>query len=143
MDFCPEASIRLVAQPNRSVDGPGFQHVAGPSQAKIVNPARLDNVRVTDVCMQCHSEGRPVNNSINGKYWGWAVGFDVGKDLKDFWKLEEFKLGERSLRIIRACFAREGRAELQMKYARSPEQCECLRLAYGDLMSRRSRVLPR
>ncbi|MEQ1947278.1 MAG: cytochrome c3 family protein [Bryobacteraceae bacterium] len=76
--------------------GPGSAHVARPTQVSIVNPARLDNVQATNVCMQCHSEGRPLTNPISGKYWAWPVGFDVGKDLKDFWKLEEFKLGQES-----------------------------------------------
>ncbi|MEQ1885212.1 MAG: cytochrome c3 family protein [Bryobacteraceae bacterium] len=76
--------------------GPGSAHVARPTQASIVNPARLDNVQATNVCMQCHSEGRPLTNPINGKYWAWPVGFDVGKDLKDYWKLEESKLGQES-----------------------------------------------
>ncbi|MEI9812007.1 MAG: cytochrome c3 family protein [Acidobacteriota bacterium] len=76
--------------------GPGSAHVAKPSQANIVNPARLNNVQATNVCMQCHSEGQPTTNPINGKYWAWPVGFDVGKNLSDFWKLEENKLGEQS-----------------------------------------------
>ena len=76
--------------------GPGSQHVRQPSQATIVNPARLDTVQATNVCMQCHTEGQPLVNPVNGKYWAWAVGFDVGRDLKDFWKLEEHKLGEQS-----------------------------------------------
>lgn len=76
--------------------GPGSAHVARRSQASIVNPARLNNVQATNVCMQCHSEGRPTANPINGKYWAWPVGFEVGKDLKDFWKLEEYKLGEQN-----------------------------------------------
>ena len=62
--------------------GPGSAHVAKPSRTNIVNPARLGNIQATNVCMQCHSEGQPVRNPINGTYWAWAVGFDVGKDLK-------------------------------------------------------------
>ncbi|MEO8096806.1 MAG: cytochrome c3 family protein [Acidobacteriota bacterium] len=76
--------------------GPGSAHVARPARTNIVNPARLNSMQATNVCMQCHSEGQPVANPINGKYWGWPVGFEVGKDLKDFWKLEEHKLGEES-----------------------------------------------
>lgn len=76
--------------------GPGSQHVSRPSQANIVNPARLDNIQATNVCIQCHSQGQPLSNPINGKYFDWPVGFAVGKDLKDFWKLEEFKLGEQT-----------------------------------------------
>ena len=31
---------------------------------------------------------------IQGKYYDWPVGFHVGLNLGDFWKLEEHKLGE-------------------------------------------------
>ena len=74
--------------------GPGSAHVTRPSRANIVNPARLDSIRANDVCIQCHSQGQPLNNPIAGKYYDWPVGFDVTKNLKDFWKLEEHKLGE-------------------------------------------------
>lgn len=76
--------------------GPGSEHVARPAQTNIVNPARLDTVQSTNVCMQCHSQGQPTTNPINGKYYDWPVGFQVGMDLKNFWKLEEHKLGEQS-----------------------------------------------
>jgi predicted CXXCH cytochrome family protein len=76
--------------------GPGSVHAARPAQTNIVNPARLDTVQATNVCMQCHTQGQPLNNPINGRYYDWPVGFEVGKDLKDFWKLEEHKLGEQS-----------------------------------------------
>src|SRR6266850_517419 len=76
--------------------GPGAAHVGRPSQSNIVNPARLDTVQATNVCIQCHSQGQPLNNPLNGKYYDWPVGFHVGMDLKDFWKLEEHKLGEQS-----------------------------------------------
>jgi predicted CXXCH cytochrome family protein len=76
--------------------GPGSAHVQNPSRANILNPARLDNIQATNVCLQCHSQGQPLNNPINGKYYDWPVGFQVGMDLKDFWKLEDHKLGEQS-----------------------------------------------
>lgn len=76
--------------------GPGSEHVARPTQTNIVNPARLDTVQSTNVCMQCHSQGQPITNPINGKYYDWPVGFQVGMDLKNFWKLEEHKPGEQS-----------------------------------------------
>jgi len=74
--------------------GPGSLHVSNPSTSTIVNPARLDYVRGNDVCIQCHSQGQPLTNPIEGQYYDWPVGFKVGLDLKDFWKLEEHKLGE-------------------------------------------------
>jgi predicted CXXCH cytochrome family protein len=74
--------------------GPGSLHVQAPTASNIVNPARLDFVRGNDVCIQCHSQGKPLTNPIEGQYYDWAVGFHVGLDLKDFWQLEEHKLGE-------------------------------------------------
>jgi predicted CXXCH cytochrome family protein len=76
--------------------GPGSAHVSQPSQANIVNVARLSTVQATNVCLQCHSQGQPLSNPISGKYYDWPVGFDVGRDLKDFWKLEEHKPGEQT-----------------------------------------------
>ena len=74
--------------------GPGSEHVRRPSPATIVNPARLDFVRANDTCIQCHSQGQPVANPIAGQYYDWPVGFHQGGNLKDFWTLEEHKLGE-------------------------------------------------
>ena len=74
--------------------GPGSAHVAQPVARNIVNPARLDYVHANDTCIQCHSQGQPLNNPIEGKYYDWPVGFHVGLNLADFWKLEEHKLGE-------------------------------------------------
>ncbi|MGA2592299.1 MAG: cytochrome c3 family protein [Bryobacteraceae bacterium] len=76
--------------------GPGSAHVRHPSQLNITNPARLDTVQATNICIQCHSQGQPLSNPINGKYYDWPVGFQAGMDLKDFWKLEEYKLGEQT-----------------------------------------------
>jgi predicted CXXCH cytochrome family protein len=59
-----------------------------------VNVAREDYVAASDVCIQCHSQGRPLANPIAGKYYDWPVGYDVTRKLADFWKLEEHKLGE-------------------------------------------------
>jgi predicted CXXCH cytochrome family protein len=73
--------------------GPGSEHVAHPTRANIVNPETLDFVRGNDVCMQCHSQGRPLTNPINGKYYDWPVGFIPGQRLADYWKLEELKPG--------------------------------------------------
>ncbi|MEZ5355042.1 MAG: cytochrome c3 family protein [Bryobacteraceae bacterium] len=62
--------------------------------SNIVNPARLSFVRANDVCMQCHTQGKPLVNPVNGRYYDWPVGFDVTKNLGDYWELEEHKLGE-------------------------------------------------
>jgi predicted CXXCH cytochrome family protein len=61
-----------------------------------VNPAKLDFVHATDTCIQCHSQGQPLNNPIDGKYYDWPVGFHQGANLSDYWKLEEHQLGETS-----------------------------------------------
>lgn len=74
--------------------GPGSAHIASPSATNIVNPAKLDFVRANDTCIQCHSQGQPLNNPIEGRYFDWPVGFQQGAQLKDFWQLEEHKLGE-------------------------------------------------
>ncbi len=76
--------------------GPGSGHAAAPSRANIVNPARLGYVAANDICIQCHSQGRPLKNPIEGKYYDWPVGFRAGLDLKDYWRLEEHKPGEAS-----------------------------------------------
>ena len=74
--------------------GPGSEHVAHPTRANILNPARMDYVHANDTCIQCHSQGRPVQNPIAGKYYDWPVGFSAGSNLQDFWTLEEHTLGE-------------------------------------------------
>ena len=74
--------------------GPGGEHAANPTPLNIINPAKLDYVRATDTCIQCHSQGQPLKNPIEGQYYDWPVGFHQGLNLKDFWKLEEHKLGE-------------------------------------------------
>jgi len=74
--------------------GPGSDHASSPGKLNIVNPAKLDFVRANDTCIQCHSQGQPLSNPIEGKYYDWPVGFHQGANLKDFWKLEEHKLGE-------------------------------------------------
>ena len=74
--------------------GPGEAHAKKPVRDNILNPARFDYVDASDSCIQCHSQGQPLTSPIQGKYYDWPVGFDVGKHLKDYWKLEEHKLGD-------------------------------------------------
>jgi len=76
--------------------GPGSAHVERPVASTILNPARFDYVHASNTCIQCHSQGRPPKNPIEGKYYDWPVGFHVGLNLADFWELEEHKLGELS-----------------------------------------------
>ncbi|MEA2754972.1 MAG: hypothetical protein QOJ54_1261 [Aliidongia sp.] len=79
-----------------SCHGAGGSHVQNPIAATVINPARLDSVRANDTCIQCHSQGQPPANPINGKYYDWPVGFHMGEDLSDFWHLEKHQLGETS-----------------------------------------------
>ena len=73
--------------------GPGSAHARQPARTNIVNPARLDPVHANDLCIQCHSQGKPLTNPINGLNYDWPVGFRAGLSLKDFWQLDEHTLG--------------------------------------------------
>jgi predicted CXXCH cytochrome family protein len=74
--------------------GPGGEHVAQPTRTNIFNPARVDPVHANDTCIQCHSQGQPLTNPIEGRYYDWPVGFRVGLNLSDFWHLEKPDLGK-------------------------------------------------
>jgi len=74
--------------------GPGSEHVKQPTSANVVNPAKLSYVDATDTCIQCHSQGQRLVTPSQGNAYDWPVGFDMGKRLSDFWKLEEHKLGD-------------------------------------------------
>ncbi len=76
--------------------GPGSEHIRQAVSATILNPARMDYVAANDTCIQCHSQGRPVTNPIEGKYYDWPVGYEPALQLKDYWKFEEHKLGATS-----------------------------------------------
>ena len=74
--------------------GPGSEHVAHHASTNIFNPGRADSVPANDSCIVCHSQGRPLNNPIGGRYYDWAVGYESGKNLRDYWQLEDHTLGE-------------------------------------------------
>jgi len=76
--------------------GPGAAHIKQPLKTNIINPATLASPQSNDVCIQCHSQGQPLTNPMNGRYYDWPVGFEIGKNLHDYWKLEEHKLGEQT-----------------------------------------------
>jgi len=76
--------------------GAGSDHVQHPTASNIINPARLDYVHANDTCIQCHSQGRPPGNPIDGKFYDWPVGFHMGLNLDDFWSLEAHKPGDTS-----------------------------------------------
>ena len=73
--------------------GPGSEHVAHATAVNIVSPKKLDFVRGNDVCIQCHSQGRPLQNPIAGRWYDWPVGYTAGDRLADFWQLEELRPG--------------------------------------------------
>jgi predicted CXXCH cytochrome family protein len=73
--------------------GPGSAHAAHPTRGDILNPARLTDVAANDTCIQCHSQGRPVTSPIEGQYYDWPVGYQVGRQLQDSWTLERHSLG--------------------------------------------------
>jgi predicted CXXCH cytochrome family protein len=73
--------------------GPGSEHAEHPTRGNTLNPARMDCVQASDTCIQCHSQGQPLTNPIEGKYYDWPVGYNVGMKLRDYWKLEEHTLG--------------------------------------------------
>jgi predicted CXXCH cytochrome family protein len=87
--------------------GPGSEHVTHPTKQNIVNPGDLDYVRGNDVCMQCHTQGRPntlpvailsragTEGSVHERreYVDWPVGYLPGARLADVWHLEEAKPG--------------------------------------------------
>ena len=74
--------------------GAGSAHVAHPVRETIGNPARSGYARASDTCIQCHSQGQPLHNPIEGKYYDWPVGYEAGTALGDYWKLEEHRLGD-------------------------------------------------
>jgi len=76
--------------------GPGSAHVEHPTRGNTLNPARMDYVQANDTCIQCHSQGRPLTNPIEGKYYDWPVGYHVGLNLRDYWQLEDHTLGQLS-----------------------------------------------
>ncbi len=91
--------------------GPGSMHVMHPTRGNIVNPAHLDPVAETDVCVQCHSQGRPLKGAIGGQYYDWPVGYQVGLRLQDYWKLEDCTLGQTSFYYFPDCTAHKNRMQ--------------------------------
>jgi predicted CXXCH cytochrome family protein len=75
--------------------GPGSEHASRPLRENIVNPAGMNYVDASDSCIQCHSQGRPLTDPIDGKHYDWPVGYDTGRNhLRDYWKLEQVDLGK-------------------------------------------------
>lgn len=74
-----------------SCHGPGKAHVLKPSIDNIVNPSRLTTERSMEVCLSCHQAGRPP-----GEEYAWAVGYQPGKKLGDFYKGFEPTAGKQT-----------------------------------------------
>ena len=91
--------------------GPGSLHVARPSRGNIVDPAHLDSVAENDACIQCHSQGRPPKGAIEGQYYDWPVGYQVGLRLQDSWKLEDCTLGQTNFYYFADCTAHKNRMQ--------------------------------
>ncbi len=91
--------------------GPGSEHVNHPTRENIIDPARMDNVAETDTCMQCHSQGQPRSNPIEGKFYDWPVGYQVGLELQNFWKLEDCMLGQTTFYYFPDCTAHKNRMQ--------------------------------
>ncbi len=91
--------------------GPGSEHVAHPTRGDILNSAQMDDVAANDTCIQCHSQGQPLKNPIEGKYYDWPVGYGVGLRLQDYWKLEDCKLGETTFYYFPDCTAHKNRMQ--------------------------------
>lgn len=73
--------------------GPGSEHVEHPTRGNILNSASMDSFAANNTCIQCHSQGRPLQNPIQSQAYDWPVGYHVGLKLQNFWKLEAIKLG--------------------------------------------------
>jgi predicted CXXCH cytochrome family protein len=91
--------------------GSGSEHVTDPTRANIVNPAEMDDVAANDTCIQCHSQGQPSANPIEGKYYDWPVGYRVGLRLQDYWKLEDCTLGQLTFYYFPDCTAHKNRMQ--------------------------------
>ena len=75
--------------------GPGSEHVAHPSRSNIVNPASDGFTwHANDTCIQCHSQGRPRANPIEGQYYDWPVGYQRRAQLSDYLESGRSSLGQ-------------------------------------------------
>jgi len=91
--------------------GPGSSHVAHPVATNIVNPEKLAQVRGNDVCIQCHSQGRPHNLPVDGNYVDWPVGYVPGERLADVWDLEIPRLGTQDFYFWQDASAHKNRMQ--------------------------------
>ena len=91
--------------------GPGGDHATHPTRDNILNPSHMNYVAASDTCIQCHSQGQPLANPIEGKYYDWPVGYDAGLRLQDYWKLESHSPGEAGFYYFADGTARKNRMQ--------------------------------
>ena len=91
--------------------GLGSEHVAHPAPGNILSPAQMNYVAANDTCIQCHSQGQPLTNPIEGKLYDWPVGYSAGLRLQDFWKLEDCTLGQTTFYYFPDCTAHKNRMQ--------------------------------
>jgi hypothetical protein len=48
------------------------EHIARPTTGQTVNPDHIDYAPASDACIQCHTQGQPLSNPIEGNYLGLA-----------------------------------------------------------------------
>ena len=66
-----------------------------PCRAKHHQSSAAGLRHANDACIQCHSQGRPLRNPIEGQYFTTGPSASTcGQNLEDFWRLEDHKLGE-------------------------------------------------
>ena len=83
-------------------------HGPGARSRRAAHRARTSSIRRASIrCTPTTSASSAIrrasrcSNPIDGKYYDWPVGFHVGLNLKDFWKLEEHKLGRDDVHAFR------------------------------------------
>jgi hypothetical protein len=115
--------------------GPGIDHAARPSRDTIVNPVRLNSYAANDVCIQCHSQGQPLQKPLNGVYYDWPVGFEVGKNLRDFLATRRAQAGRDDVHPFR----RRRRAQEPDARQRFRAECDVHARRHLLFLPRRSR----
>jgi predicted CXXCH cytochrome family protein len=71
----------------------------------------MDPISSSDTCIQCHSQGQPRSIPLEGKYYDWPVGYNVGMRLADYWKLEDCTLGQTTFYYFPDCTAHKNRMQ--------------------------------
>jgi predicted CXXCH cytochrome family protein len=71
----------------------------------------MDPISGNDTCIRCHSQGRPLASPIGGQYYDWPVGYRVGLQLRNFWKLEACGLGQTTFYYFPDCTTHKNRMQ--------------------------------